>query len=58
LQAGSDAAARRTEVAVPLGDRSWPPNYLEVPVGRFVLGFIVGIVVLIFIVVQCAQALF
>jgi hypothetical protein len=29
-----------------------------VSVGRFVLGFIVGIVVLIFIVVQCAQAMF
>jgi hypothetical protein len=31
---------------------------LEVGVGRFLLGFIVAIIVVIFIVVQCAQALF
>ncbi len=30
----------------------------EVSVGRFLLGFIVAIVIVIFIVVQCAQGLF
>jgi len=34
------------------------PGVLEVGVGRFLLGFIVAIIVVIFIVVQCAQALF
>jgi hypothetical protein len=30
----------------------------EVGVGRFLLGFLVAIVIVIFVVVQCAQALF
>jgi len=38
-----------------------PPNAqvaLEDSVSRFLLGFLVAIVIVIFIVVQCAQALF
>jgi hypothetical protein len=31
---------------------------MEVGVGRFLLGFLVAIVIVIFIVVQCAQMLF
>jgi hypothetical protein len=30
----------------------------EDPVGRFLLGFIVAIIIVIFVVVQCAQVLF
>ena len=36
-----------------------PSNAIsEVSVGRFLLGFIVAIVIVIFVAVQCAQALF
>jgi hypothetical protein len=31
---------------------------MEVSVGRFLLGFLVAIVIVIFVAVQCAQALF
>ena len=41
----------------PPQDRA-PIVVLEGIVGRFLLGFIVAIVIVLFIVVQCAQALF
>ncbi len=31
---------------------------MRCPVGRFILGFIVAIVIVIFVVAQCAQTLF
>ncbi len=34
------------------------PNSWEVSVGRFLLGFLVAIVIVIFVAVQCAQAIF
>ena len=38
--------------------RETSPNGWEVSVGRFLLGFLVAIVIVIFVAVQCAQALF
>jgi hypothetical protein len=60
LQRRSDAAARGSLAAVspwrsPSVHRtkSW-----EAGMGKFALGFIIAIILVIFIVVQCAQALF
>ena len=41
----------------PSQDRA-PSRQLEDNVGRFLIGFLVAIVIVLFIVVQCAQALF
>ena len=59
LQGRSDIWIQWKRVAVREdGASSRESSLSEVRMGRFALGFIVALIVVIFIVVQCAQALF
>lgn len=54
----ADAPAHPSGMALAFGATERQRRYAEAPVGRILIGVVIGIVLMIWLLVSCAQAIF